>query len=159
MVMHSVALSSTTAPTATTACPRLWTVTGDSDTSTRTGPTHAAFCSVAVTRKSTSAQNRCWYTPPAAMPASAATSSHIAPSTPPVATRRPAQAASTAATPSSNATTRCSESDSPRNIVASTAVTTGFIDTTTASSTAGAPCCNAKYRHTNGPPCASNPLI
>jgi len=59
IVMHSVALSSTTAATAATACDGLCTVSGENDASTTTGPMHAAFCSVAVTRKSTPTQNRC----------------------------------------------------------------------------------------------------
>lgn len=152
MVMHSVALSSTTAATARAAFRGEVTCHGDDDASSATGTTHTAFCNVAVTLKSTWRQKRCWYTPPAAIPPSATTSNHSTTSTPSTANSRPAQAASTAATPSSSATTRGVVNDSLRHAAARSAVTTGFIDTTTAPSTAGAPCASARYRPTNSTP-------
>lgn len=57
--MHSVAFSSTTAATAGAAFPGEGTCHGDDDASSATGTMHAAFCNVAVTRKSTRRQNRC----------------------------------------------------------------------------------------------------
>ena len=57
--MHSVAFSRTTAATAAAAFAGEVTFHGDNDASSTTGTMHAAFCSVAVTRKSTPAQNRC----------------------------------------------------------------------------------------------------
>jgi hypothetical protein len=80
-------------------------------------------------------------------------------STPPIANSRPAQAASTASTPRTSAPTRIHVMVSPRNTVASRAVTTGFIEITTAPSTAGAPCSSAKYRQTNCSAWVSRPAI
>lgn len=59
-VMHRVALSSTTAPTAKTAVCKLVTVQGMTAARIATGINDAAFCSAAVARKSTPRQNRCW---------------------------------------------------------------------------------------------------
>lgn len=57
----------------------------------------------------------------------------------------PAQDITTAATPSASATTRRRVTCSPNIHPASTAVSTGFIDTMTAASTAGAPFSSATY--------------
>jgi hypothetical protein len=71
---------------------------------------------------------------------------------------RPAQAASTATTPSARAPTRVQVRPSPRNAVANKAVTTGFIEMITAPSTAGAPCISARYRQMNCNAWVSNPV-
>nr|CRL58593.1 hypothetical protein CPGR_05937 [Mycolicibacterium fortuitum subsp. fortuitum DSM 46621 = ATCC 6841 = JCM 6387]CRL81730.1 hypothetical protein CPGR_04946 [Mycolicibacter nonchromogenicus] len=59
---------------------------------------------------------------------------------PPEVTSRDAQAARTAATPSTNATIRRGVNRSRNTIVASSAVATGFMAMTTAHNTAGALC-------------------
>jgi hypothetical protein len=59
-VMHSVALSSTTAATAPAAFHGSTTVNGMTVASATTGTTATAFCSAAVARKSTPEQNRWW---------------------------------------------------------------------------------------------------
>jgi len=71
---------------------------------------------------------------------------------------RLAHAASTAATPSTKATTRRAVSRSRRNAAASSAVATGFIATTTAHSTAGAPRSMAKYSAQNCTACIRSPV-
>src|SRR5690349_11045986 len=157
-VIDTTAFSSTTAATATAALTGSVTVNGITAASATTGRMHTPFCSAAVARKSTPEQNFCWYTPPAATLNSETRISRTAGSTPPTAISRLAHDASTATTPSTSATTRVLVRASPRNIAASTAVTTGFMEMMTAPSTAGAPCVSATYRHVNSSPCASSPL-
>ncbi|SHS80981.1 Uncharacterised protein [Mycobacteroides abscessus subsp. abscessus] len=68
-----------------------------------------------------------------------------------------AHAASTATIPSARATRRQRLRRSSRNRAASTAVTTGFIEMTTAPNTAGAPCSRASYNAQNCTACMSTP--